>query len=143
MSTEQGSVTRETDDVPELFELEAEVMEQMWRAGKATVREVLTALNETGTKARAYTTIMTTMRRLFAKGMLERDRYDRTDTYRPKMSKDEYIHARARIQVEALVSEYGDVALVNFARQVGMLPPTKLQTLREMAGREPGMTTDD
>ena len=43
---------------PPLHELEALVMDEVWRQGQATVREVLTALNR-DTKERAYTTVMT------------------------------------------------------------------------------------
>jgi predicted transcriptional regulator len=122
-------------DVPELHELEAAVMDQMWRVDRATVREVLDALNDAGSRARAYTTVMTIMRRLDTKGLLRRERQDRTDVYTAVMSREDYTQARARKQVEALVDEFGDVALANFARQVERLEPGRLEALREMAGR--------
>lgn len=125
-------------DVPELFELEEVVMDHMWRVDKATVREMLEAINETGPRERAYTTILTTVRRLYAKGFLRRERHDRTDTYMAALSREDYVSARARSQVEALVSEYGDVALANFARQVEGLDPAKLSALRKMAGQTNG-----
>lgn len=120
-------------EVPELHELEAAVMDQVWRLEKATVRDVLEALNEAEPRARAYTTIMTIMRRLHTKGMLERERHDRTDVYTPVVTREGYAHRRARRQVEDLVNEFGDAALAAFARQVERLRPEKLEALRRLA----------
>lgn len=122
-------------EVPELAELEAIVMNQVWSLGRATVREVLEALNETEPRARAYTTIMTIMRRLHAKGMLVRERHDRTDVYAPALTREAYAHRRARRQVEILVSEYGDAALAAFASRIEHLGPDRLAALRRLAAR--------
>jgi hypothetical protein len=67
---------------PPLHELESEVMEEMWRRETATVREVLEVLNR-GRKKRAYTTVMTIMRRLDRKGLLTRERSGRPTSTRP------------------------------------------------------------
>ena len=123
-------------EVPELHELEAAVMEQMWRLKVATVRQVLEEVNKGDGQPRAYTTVMTVMRKLYSKGMLWRDRDDRTDVYTPTMSRTQYQQARAQMQVEALVSQYGDVALANFARHVEQLSPDRLAALRKLAGRD-------
>jgi predicted transcriptional regulator len=127
------------EEIPELHELEAAVMDQMWHLKVATVRQVMAALNTGDEPDRAYTTVMTVMRKLYSKGMLWRDREDRTDVYMPTMSRSQYQQARARVQVEALIDQYGDVALANFARQVDQLGPDRLAALRKLAGRdEPG-----
>jgi predicted transcriptional regulator len=127
------------EEVPELHELEAAVMDQMWRLKVATVRQVMDVLNTGDEPDRAYTTVMTVMRKLYSKGMLWRDREDRTDVYMPTMSRGQYQQARAQVQVEALIDQYGDVALANFARQVDQLGPDRLAALRKLAGRdEPG-----
>ena len=120
---------------PPLHELEALVMEEVWRRGRATVREVLTALNR-GTKERAYTTVMTIMSRLDGKGLLSRTRIGKSDLYEPVMSREQYQNARAQAEVEALVDEFGDVALAHFAEQVDKLDGEQLRALRELAGRE-------
>src|SRR5690242_6209735 len=54
---------------PPLHELEAEVMDEMWRREEATVRAVIDALNDRAPKPRAYTTFMTIMSRLHTKGL--------------------------------------------------------------------------
>ena len=49
---------------PALYELESEVMEEVWRQGRTNVRAVMVALNKKRRKDRAYTTYMTIMARL-------------------------------------------------------------------------------
>ncbi len=120
---------------PALPEVEAQVMEEVWRQGEATVRDVLTALNR-GAKKRAYTTVMTIMSRLDQKGLLTRARAGRSHLYRPVMSREEYLDTRAQVEVEALVDEFGDVALAHFAEQVGKLDAKRLSALRKLARHE-------
>jgi predicted transcriptional regulator len=117
---------------PPLHELEAEVMEEVWRQGEAPVRAVMDALNRGSRKPRAYTTYMTIMSRLDAKGMLERRREGKTDFYRPAFERQEYLNLRAEAEVDAVVAQYGDVALAHFARQVG-LDRKRLQELKRLA----------
>ena len=111
-------------------------MEQVWRAGESTVRTVLEALNATASRERAYTTIMTVMAKLHRKGLLNRRRDGKTDIYSPVMSRDEYHEARAQAEVGALVDEYGDLALVHFARQMAQLDPKRREQLRRLARRD-------
>jgi predicted transcriptional regulator len=47
-----------------LHELEAEIMEEVWRQGETNVKRVMEALNRKANPPRAYTTYMTVMRRL-------------------------------------------------------------------------------
>jgi predicted transcriptional regulator len=110
-------------------------MEEVWRLGGATVRQVMDALNSRTKKERAYTTIMTIMARLDRKGMLTRDRHGKTDVYAPAYSRDDYLQARAQAEVGALVDEYGEVALVHFARQMDRLDPKRREQLRRLARR--------
>jgi predicted transcriptional regulator len=119
---------------PPLHELESEVMEEMWRRGEeATVRQLRESLNKRSTKQRAYTTIMTIMARLDEKGLLTRRREGKTDIYALVYSREEYQQARARAEVGALVDQYGEVALVNFALQMQSLDPKRREQLRRLA----------
>jgi predicted transcriptional regulator len=124
--------SRKQDTPPPLHELEAEVMEQVWRHDEVTVREVLEALNR-GTKQRAYTTVMTIMSRLDEKSLLERRRQGRADVYRASLTRDQYLAARAEAEVAELVSDYGDVALAHFARQLDTLDARRRAALRKLA----------
>jgi predicted transcriptional regulator len=120
---------------PILHELEREVMEELWRRGESPVRAILDALNASADRERAYTTVMTVMAKLHRKGLLERRREGKTDIYSPVMSRDDYMEARAQADLDALVEQYGDVALVALARQMNQLDPKRREQLRRIARR--------
>ena len=69
------------------------------------------------------------------KGLLTRRREGRTDIYRAALSRETYAEARARHEIETLVSRYGDVALAHFAREVDRLAPEHRRQLRELVLR--------
>jgi predicted transcriptional regulator len=122
---------------PALHELESEVMELMWNLGESNVRTVLDELNRRSDKERKYTTVMTVMARLDAKGLLTRRRDGRTDLYQPRLTREQYREARAQADVRALVEEHGEAALVHFARHMNELDPKRREQLRRLARREP------
>jgi predicted transcriptional regulator len=121
---------------PALHDLEAEVMEEVWRQGEASVRSIMEARNKGRKAPRAYTTYLTIMVRLDGKGLLGRRREGKTDYYRPLLSKEQYQAARAEAEVDALVGQYGDVALSHFARQMAQLDPAHRRALQRLARRD-------
>lgn len=120
---------------PRLHELEAEVMEEVWRHESSTVSDVRDALNATADSPRAYTTYMTVMRRLHAKGLLDRRRHGRFDVYTPRLTREQYQEARAQAEVAQLVAHYGEKALAHFARELESLDPDRRRMLRRIARR--------
>ena len=110
-------------------------MEEVWRQGETTVKRVMEALNRKTKQPRAYTTYMTVMQRLDEKGLLDRTRNGRSDTYTPTLSRDEYQELRAAAQVQGLVDEFGDVALAHFAKSLQTLDPARRRQLRRLAGQ--------
>ena len=108
-------------------------MDAVWELERATVRDVMEAVNAHSPKPRAYTTYMTIMSRLDGKGLLERRREGRTDLYRPVYTRDEYAERRASAEVEALVDQFGDVALSHFAREMARLDPDRRRALQRLA----------
>jgi predicted transcriptional regulator len=80
---------------PTLGSLERRVLDALWRRRRfATVREVSRDFPDS-----AYTTLMTTLDRLFRKGLLERERAGRAYLYRPLFARREL---EARLAAEAL-----------------------------------------
>lgn len=65
--------------------LESQVIEVLWSAGECTVREVMKRLPTRS----AYTTVMTTLVRLFRKGLLERRSVERKFLYSPRMTREQ------------------------------------------------------
>ena len=123
-------------ELPALHELESEVMDVVWDLpAPMTVRAVLDEVNTRAARDRAYTTVMTIMRRLETKGVLARERDGKAHLYRPICSRGEYADLRAGAQVGELVAEYGDVALAHFAAAMAKLDPARHDQLRRLAKR--------
>jgi len=70
----------------QLGSLESELMERVWRRGELSVRDLYEELSS----RLAYTTIMTTMDRLYKKGMLQRRKVGKAFLYVPALSEQEY-----------------------------------------------------
>ncbi len=83
--------------------LEREVMAVVWNAGHINVREVCERL---GT-AVAYTTVMTTMDRLFKKRLLSRRKVGRAFVYAAAATRDEMEGAVATELVQSLLQRHG------------------------------------
>jgi predicted transcriptional regulator len=66
--------------------LERQVLEQMWRVGEVSVRDVYRAFDERV----AYTTLMTTLDRLFKKNLLSRRRDGRAFLYSAVIGREEF-----------------------------------------------------
>lgn len=69
----------------ELGPLETELLRILWKRGNATVRELVNGKAIDG----AYTTVMTTLDRLYKKGLLAREPEGRAFRYRPACTEDD------------------------------------------------------
>lgn len=80
--------------------LETRVLNVLWGNGRAvTVRHVLAAFPEL-----AYTTLMTTLDRLYRKGVLIRRRRGRAFVYEPRCSHEQMLKERASDQITNLLA---------------------------------------
>lgn len=113
--------------------LESAVMDRLWKRGEATVREVVDDLGRT--RSLAYTTVMTIMTRLHAKGLLERARNGKTYVYRPAFTREEHRERLSRELVRGLVDEFGEVALAQFAAELEGVDAGHRAALRRIATR--------
>jgi predicted transcriptional regulator len=66
--------------------IESEIMELVWRMGKATGQDVYTAMPQ----RLPYTTLMSAMTRLVDKGVLKREKRGRTFQFEPRFSREEF-----------------------------------------------------
>jgi predicted transcriptional regulator len=89
---------------PALGKLEREVMEISWRQGEISVRDVFLAFE----KRIAYTTLMTTLHRLYTKGVLERRKQGRAFLYSPRLSLLELERGIAQDLIEGLIGQARD-----------------------------------
>ncbi|HUX72717.1 MAG TPA: BlaI/MecI/CopY family transcriptional regulator [Steroidobacteraceae bacterium] len=80
--------------------LETKVLELLWDEQRAlTVRHVRSAFPQL-----AYTTLMTTLDRLYRKGLLVRRRHGRAFAYEPRCSRDDLLRERLSGQVANLLT---------------------------------------
>ena len=75
----------------ELGHLETQVMELVWSSGEGSVHDVMGGLE----RSLAYTTVMTTLDRLYKKGLLDRRKEERAFVYTPRISRAAWEQQRA------------------------------------------------
>ena len=83
--------------------LERQVMNVVWEAGEINVREACERLGA----AVAYTTVMTTMDRLFKKRLLARRKVGRAFVYAAAATRDQLQGAVANELVQSLLQQHG------------------------------------
>ena len=102
----------------------------LWRAdGALAVRDVAAALNADRGSPLAYTTVMTVMSRLAAKGILARSRSGRQFVYTPVAADT------AEIAVRGVLAEFGDAALARFVERAELDPRLRERLRRLMEQR--------
>ena len=85
-----------------LGKLEQQIMDVLWTSGAtASVRDVCEALSD---RRLAYTTVMTTLDRLFKKGLLNRRKEDRAFVYSARFSRVDLESLRARAMVNGFLA---------------------------------------
>jgi len=95
-----------------LGHLESCVMDVMWAQGDSNVRDVADKLD----RPLAYTTVMTTLDRLYKKGLLERRKLDRAFIYSPRLSRQQWERQRAGQMVAGFS---GELLISCFLDEVG------------------------
>lgn len=83
-----------------LGSLERRVMDVVWARGTVSVREARADMGSTA----AYTTVMTTLDRLYKKGLLERRREGRAYLYSASASRDEIERSVAADLLEGMLT---------------------------------------
>ena len=82
-----------------LGKLERQVLEEVWRRGEVSVREVFVVFDE----RIAYTTLMTTLDRLHKKRLLDRRKDGRAFLYSPAVSPEEFEHGIREDVIDGLL----------------------------------------
>lgn len=122
-----------------LGSLEQRVMDIVWSGGELTVREVLARMRHEP----AYTTIMTTLGRLFKKGLLAREKSGNAFVYRAAMSRDDYHRAVVENAVGGLLANATGPVLAAFVDTAASLDEDNLRRLeRLIAQRRRGKGQD-
>lgn len=87
-----------------LGKLEREVLNQIWLRKEVSVRDIYLAFGETI----AYTTVMTTLDRLFKKNLLTRRKVSRAFVYLPAVSREEFEQGIREDVIDGLLGHGAD-----------------------------------
>jgi len=85
----------------QLGPLERRLLETLWERGSATVRELV----ESGNTDLAYTTLMTTLDRLYKKNLLSRQPEGRAFRYTPRFTREELHREEAEEAFRRMLDE--------------------------------------
>ena len=112
----------------DLGPLEQAVVELLWTHGVSSVQDVARRLD----RPLAYTTVMTTLDRLFKKGVLERELIERAFHYRPGFSREELERRQASAFVDGfLTRDSGEMLISCLVEAVGQYDAALLDELEE------------
>ena len=112
---------------PQLGPFEQQVLQQLWSHGNATVRELIAD----GTIRQAYTTVMTTVDRLYKKGLLDRIAEGRAFRYTPRHSPEELQRVTALESIMQLLGS-GEASALPLSYLVEALSSHDAQLLDEL-----------
>lgn len=90
--------------------LESQIMAVVWQMNHATAADVhhdLQASRQRENRNIAYTTVMTTMSRLYDKGILHRRKVGISFVYTPVLARDAFANLVVKSVLESLVAEFG------------------------------------
>jgi predicted transcriptional regulator len=115
-----------------LFDLEAEIMEVVWSQGwdgftVTDVHEHLVAQREI-----AYTTVMTTLSRLYDKELLSREKDGRRYIYQARMTRSEFIEAMTREVLSSLPPVGQETAVALLVERVAEADEAELAHLEAL-----------
>lgn len=118
-----------------LFDLEADIMEIVWSQGweRFAVADVLDALQQE--REIAYTTVMTTIGRLFEKEILTRQKDGRRYLYQPVYSREEFLRTLTRDVFERLTEPSRAEAIAFLVERVGESDTSELDRLEALIAR--------
>jgi predicted transcriptional regulator len=118
----------------QLGPLEQRMLDGLWARGSATVRELV----EGGCQDLAYTTVMTTLDRLFKKGLLTRSEEGRAFRYAPRFSREELHREAAGHAFRQLLdsSPASDLPLSFLVEILGERDAQLLDDLRKLVERK-------
>jgi predicted transcriptional regulator len=123
----------DSPDAARLGPLERRIHHAVWMRGTATVREVL----EDGTIWQTYSTIMTTMDRLFRKGLLGRVLEGKAFRYTARCSPEEMERVATMNGVRQLLeSEYVSLHLSYFVEAISARDEKLLDELQTLVERQ-------
>jgi predicted transcriptional regulator len=122
-----------------LTEAELRIMQVLWQKGARTVQQVLDIMP--GDTARAYNTVLTTIRILERKGYVEHSKDGRAHVYSPVVAEEEASRSEIRHLVSRFFRDSHEDLVLNILEDRG-IDPKELERLRKMLDRSEDPRSD-
>ncbi|HHT9125331.1 MAG TPA: BlaI/MecI/CopY family transcriptional regulator [Candidatus Brocadiia bacterium] len=113
-----------------LGELETAVIERIWGRESVAVRDIFNELQQE--RDIAYTTVMTTMDRLWKKGLLSRVRDKNAYLYSPVYSKKRLIQNCINQVLDSILPDITEPSLAHFVSNLEKINPALLSELKKL-----------
>lgn len=119
-------------ELSKLFgELEAKVMDILWKEGEATARVVFERVRDEGRRL-SYSTIKTVLERLAKKGILEKELQARAYVYRSRFGREEFTRSAVRQIIDSLLASFADPVVSCFVDSLSSNHPERVARLLQM-----------
>ena len=119
---------------PRLGQVQRQIMEVLWRHGRATARQITEELSRT--RPIAHSTVQTLLRKLEARGVITHDLEERTFLFRP-LHQEADITASAARDLLTRVFQGSVYRLVAHLFQNETISPEERARLRQLIDEEP------
>lgn len=115
-----------------LGELENEIMQVLWdqKSGSATAKAIHDILSQK--RKIAITTVFTVLDRLVEKGLLKKEKQNKTFIYQTIYSKDEYVKEVAKMTLQGLIEFSKDSTISCFVDVLSDLSKEDLERLKKL-----------
>lgn len=122
-----------------------QVLEQLWRLGPSTVREIRDSISDGDPDKPAYTTVLTILVRLHRRGLVGRTRDGRQFRYSAAVDERGLLAELGRRDLGRLIERYGAESLAGFASDLIGADSHLVQQLEELAdlGQDPAPNARD
>ncbi len=115
---------------PFLGDLELAVMDHLWARGEGDAKSVHRAI---GRRRRiTLNTIQSTLKRLYGKGLLDRDKVSHAHIYFPCMSREQFHKHVLKIIVETVMGGEAEAMLAAFVSVAESVGPEQLEELERL-----------
>jgi predicted transcriptional regulator len=109
--------------------LEAKILEFLWEGEELSIKEVQQRLE--AEKVVSFNTVMTVMKRLVDKGVLQKRTKGRTSLFKPIQSKTEFLEEQSKKLTENLLDEFGGVVITHMLDSLTDIDETLMDKLEQ------------
>ena len=124
--------------LPHVTAAELRILKVLWRLGSGTVRDVKDELEKEGGEASAYTTVMTLMNQLAAKGGLDVDRDRQPFVYTPALPRDQVLGDRLKQFLATVFDGQAGELVLRLVEEAALSPEDLKRIEAKIEGREKG-----